>query len=475
MINLISNLIYPARHHASKVFNKLVEFNPIYKNLKHLPIIYLEGNKTKCRDEDTDRELKFHQESNFMYLTGAHDLPNASALVYVTNPGSINEQNISPNHISIILFIKPIDPLEVMWSGLPPSIDQLKKLLPDLTDIRYQIDFDDHLNSLINQFNPQILTLPKISHSKAQSDSALLKAIHEARTTKTDQEIQIMRYANQISSHAHTCLIKSINSPNIQSELDAESIFLFQSNRQGAKHQAYEPIFGYGHNAGTLHYNANDAKFPPNFQGVLLVDAGVEILGYASDITRTLPVGNNGKFTPESRSIYSIVLEMQNAALQNIKPGIDWQEIQIMMHKVAAKGLLELGILKNRTIDECYEEGHVVPFFPHGVGHFLGLDTHDVGGLPNGKVGKHATMKYLRLQRKLEAGNVVTVEPGLYFNEFLLEPVKGSEFVDDQVLKNYMNVGGIRIEDNVVVTEEGCENLTIVVKSIEDIEKLTDI
>lgn len=462
----------PARKHAAKVFEQLLRRYPGFMGEgKKLPVIYHVGQRTTCRD-DTDRELPFHQEANFMYLTGASEVRGASVVVSLKSTFNASCQDsisVAENDVETVLFVPPSDPLEVMWCGLPPSLQQIKHKLSDLTEVKYCTDLDSYLESKTR--SGLILTLPSTSHARAQSDPKLLEAIHEARTIKTAEELEIMAHANQISSEAHESVMKALNTNKVKSELEAESVFLSACRSHGSKIQAYEPIFAYRHHAGTLHYVSNNSTFSEGLSSVLLVDAGCEVLGYASDITRTLPVANGGKFTPQARAIYSIVLEMQNAAIQKIKPGIEWEDIQTLMHKVAARGLLELGILCNATVDECYEEALIMPFFPHGVGHFLGLDTHDVAGLPTGK-GKHPTLKYLRLQRKLQVGNVVTVEPGLYFNPFLLDPVKGSEYIDENVLVDYLSVGGIRIEDNVVVTESGCRNLTDAVKSIEAVEKL---
>ncbi|KAA1087111.1 hypothetical protein PGT21_022764 [Puccinia graminis f. sp. tritici] len=474
---VFNNLVYPARKHAAKVFEKLILQNPSYHR-NNLPIIYLEGSGIQCRD-DSDRELPFHQEANFMYLTGAHNIPDASVLISISKSEAgesssqeTQQKTIDENEISTVLFIPSVDPLHVMWSGLPETTQQVHTRLADLTGVKYKTELPGHLSTVQKSQAGRVITLPTIAHELASPDPKLLEAIREARVIKTEQEIELIAHANQISSSAHTAVMALIHHQALEAESDAEILFRSECHRRGSKTQAYEPIFGYGVHAGTLHYTANDAKIPSDFAGVLLVDAGCETYGYASDITRTLPVGNRGKFTPEAKDIYLIVLDMQEAALKTIKAGIEWQEIQVLMHKVAAKGLLKLGILRNLTVDECYENGHVIPFFPHGVGHFLGLDTHDVGGFPHGK-GTHPTLKYLRLQRRLEVGNVVTVEPGLYFNQFLLDPVKGSEHINHEVLLKYLKVGGIRIEDNVVVTETGCKNLTQVVKTIEEIEKLT--
>ncbi|POW04115.1 hypothetical protein PSHT_11361, partial [Puccinia striiformis] len=421
-----------------------------YYHRNNLPIIYLEGSCIQCRD-DSDRELTFHQEANFMYLTGAHNLPEATRKK--KRRGRREERvllSMRARSRRYYLF-PPIDPAHVMWSGLPETREQIHGRLKDLSAVKYKNELASYLKNTIPTTHtttptptPTILSLATTSTTNTISDqftisyndSKLLAAIREARVIKTEQEIMIV-------------IVEDLKCKHMSPFLNL-TIIMWLS-------------IGYGVHAGTLHYTSNDAKIPSDFDGVLLVDAGCESFGYASDITRTFPIGNRGKFIDEARDIYQIVLDMQEAALSTIKAGIEWEEIQVLMHKVAAKGLIKLGILKNLTVDESYENGHVIPFFPHGVGHFLGLDTHDVSGLPNGK-GAHPTLKYLRLQRKLEAGNVVTVEPGLYFNQFLLDPVKGSDHINHEVLVSISNV---------VVTQTGCVNLTKVVKTVDEIEKLT--
>ncbi|KAG0141061.1 hypothetical protein CROQUDRAFT_664338 [Cronartium quercuum f. sp. fusiforme G11] len=451
---MLEGMNYPCRKHAAKVFEQILKECPDLR-----PIIYLEGHKTTCRD-DTDRELPFHQESNFTYLTGATTLRSASVIISLNKKEIHKNETIKEEDITTVLFLKEIDSNEVMWSGLPPTKEMIKKELPSISLIKSSNEIHDYLNSIKLLKENVILNL---------NDQILLKALNESRSIKTEEEIQILKKANLISSNAHQEIMKK--SKQINSELIAQSIFLNHCNLNGIKHQAYEPIFGHGKNASILHYTENDEKFENDFNGLLLIDAGCELFGYASDITRVIPIGNNGKFTQRCKEIYKIVLDMQEAALNQIKSGVDWREIQFLMHKVAAKGLLKLGILKNLTIEEAFEGGHTIPFYPHGVGHFLGLDTHDVGGLPDGK-GSHPALTYLRLQRILKPGNVVTVEPGLYFNEFLLESTRQSKFIDQVILEQYMEVGGVRIEDNVVVRENGYENLTTAVKSVEDVERL---
>jgi Xaa-Pro dipeptidase len=233
---------------------------------------------------------------------------------------------------------------------------------------------------------------------------------------------------------------------------------------------AYHPILAAGTAAATLHYVDNNA--PLEGKTNLLIDAGAEWSNYASDITRTFPL--NGKFTKESREIYDIVYKMQLDTMAEIKAGKHWDDIHLTAHKVAIDGLLKVGILKGDA-KEILEARTSTAFFPHGLGHHLGMDTHDVGGQPK-KDDKDVLFRYLRLRTTLPAGSVVTVEPGVYFCRFIIEPYlkdpKHSKYIDADVLEKYWEVGGVRIEDNVLVTESGFENLTDAVKEPAEIEAL---
>ncbi|GAA6057129.1 hypothetical protein JCM3770_004836, partial [Rhodotorula araucariae] len=246
-----------------------------------------------------------------------------------------------------------------------------------------------------------------------------------------------------------------------------------------SKHQAYSPIMAAGTAAGTLHYIGNDQPFPSQ-PTLLLVDAGADFDCYAADVTRCIPIGNGGKFTKESREIYQLVLDMQMAAFERIKPGASYEDIQRLMHDVLARGFLRLGIFKvegaseEEAVRKLLDEGLTSAFYPHGVGHLLGLDVHDVGGLPEGR-SSDPLLKYLRLRVPLEEGFVVTVEPGCYFNEHLFAPFKNSPLVDHDVLARYQYVGGVRIEDNLLITKDGFRNLTPewLPKTVADVEAVT--
>jgi Xaa-Pro dipeptidase len=259
---------------------------------------------------------------------------------------------------------------------------------------------------------------------------------------KDAHEIALIRKANAISTHAHISVMKAARSAKNETELEA--VFLKSCVEKGAKHQAYHSIVAGGENGATLHYVKND--MPLTGKDVLLLDAGCEVNCYASDITRTFPL--SGEFTHESLAIYNLVLDMQKQCTEKLKAGVLWDSIHELAHKIAIDGLLALGILKGSP-SEILAKRVSVAFFPHGLGHYLGMDTHDTGGNAN-YADKDSMFRYLRVRGTVPAGSVVTVEPGIYFCRFIIEPYLKDEglkgFIDEGVLEKYWSVGGVRIE-----------------------------
>jgi Xaa-Pro dipeptidase len=285
---------------------------------------------------------------------------------------------------------------------------------------------------------------------------------------KSTYELALITFANEVSTAAHVAVMKAANTAINERELEA--LFMKICMDKGCREQAYPCIVASGTSAATLHYVKNNAALANKLN--ILLDAGAEASCYASDITRTFPI--NGKFTTESRAIYEIVLRMQLECIDMLKAGILWDDVHAHAHRVAIDGLLKLGILKGDA-DEIFTKRTSVAFFPHGLGHYLGLDTHDTGGNPNYS-DADSMFRYLRVRGMLPAGCVVTVEPGIYFCRFMIEPYlqneEQSRYIDADVLAKYWDVGGVRIEDNVLVTAEGHRNLTPTPKSVEDVERL---
>ncbi len=266
--------------------------------------------------------------------------------------------------------------------------------------------------------------------------------VHEMRLFKSPEEIAILRRAGEISALAHTRAMQACRPGLYEYHLEGEIHHEF--NRHGARFPSYNIIVGSGENGCILHYTENECELRDG--DLVLIDAGCEWQGYAGDITRTFPV--NGKFSPAQRAVYNIVLKSLETALSRFRPGVSIREVNDEVVHIMVTGLVELGVLQGEVDALIAEDAHR-KFFMHGLSHWLGLDVHDVGhyGTPS-------------RDRILEPGMVITIEPGLY-----IAP-------DADVPVEYRGIG-IRIEDDIVITETGNENLTdSVVKDPDAIEAL---
>ncbi|KEF62043.1 xaa-Pro dipeptidase [Exophiala aquamarina CBS 119918] len=433
---------YPAKAHARRVAKYLTD-----RGLPRDGVIYLEAQKT-VMVEDDDQAMHFRQRRYFFYLSGCK-LPDA----YVT-------YNI-PQDI-LTLFIPPIDPESVIWAGLPESKDEALQ--------RYDVDnvlYSNEVNAALAAYGPSASTtvyaIPEqISEHItflpfAQTEFASLKtAIDECRVVKDSYEVALIRKANEISTLAHIEAAKVTLTASNEQEIYGAFIGTCISN--GAHEQAYHSICASGTSCSTLHYIRNDQPLRQRLN--ILLDAGAEYECYCADITRTFPV--NGSFTAESQTIYNIVDEMQSSCFKMLKANVRWEDVHENAHWVAIRGLKSAGILVGDE-QEIFDKRISVAFMPHGLGHYLGMDTHDTGG--HAQYDDEDTMfKYLRVRGNVPAGAVITVEPGIYFCNFILDPVledpELGKYIDKQVLERYWAVGGVRIEDDVHITENGYENLT---------------
>ncbi len=347
------------------------------------------------------------------------------------------------------LFIPPIDPDSVIWSGLPVSAAEALEAY-DVDEVKYTTDINASLaHSGSTKPGATVFTIPHYVSDTVTflefdgKDFALLQpAIETARVIKSPYELALIAKANAVSHAAHTAVFSRASTATNERELEAT--FLASCISDGARNQAYHGIFASGRAAATLHYTRNDAPMSGKLN--LLADAGCEWNCYASDITRTFPI--NGKFSPESRAIYDIVLRMQDECIAMLRAGVRWEDVHVRAHEVAIEGLLALGIFKAGSDKAAILAARTsVAFFPHGLGHYLGMDTHDTGGNPDYK-DQDTLFRYLRVRGTLPEGSVVTVEPGVYFCRFIIEPFLGDEkhkaFIDEAVLERYWDVGGVR-------------------------------
>ncbi|KAI9650343.1 hypothetical protein NHQ30_000356 [Ciborinia camelliae] len=442
---------YPAKEHARKVVEYIKSKEPNADG-----VLYLEGQKT-VMIEDNDGEAPFRQRRYFYYLTGC------------LLPDSYFTYNISTGKST--LFIPPIDPDSVLWSGLPVSPEEALELY-DVDEVLTTDTVNAHL-ALPNQTKvwaiaPQISTHITFLEFPQKDFTLLKEAIEEARVRKSEYEVALIRKANEISTVAHTAVLKAVK--HAKNERELEGLFIKECIARGAREQAYHSIVASGTAAATLHYVKNSEGLEGKLN--LLLDAGGEYQCYASDITRTFPI--NGQFTPESRSIYDIVLSMQSQCTSMLKDGVSWDEAHLLAHKIAIEGLLSLGILKGDK-EEILKARTSVAFFPHGLGHYLGMDTHDTGGHPNYE-DEDRLFRYLRVRGTLPEGSVITVEPGIYFCRFIIEPYlkdpAHAQYINADVLEKYWEVGGVRIEDNILITKDGHDNLTTAVKDVAEMERL---
>ena len=350
------------------------------------------------------------------------------------------------------MFCLKKDPLQEVWHG--------KRIGPESAKINYQFDscytteqIQDHVPELLNnksqvllcqgehaEFELKVLAwfkqLKSASRQGKKAPQAIVdctNTIHEMRLIKSAAELQIMRQVNVISGHAHQRAMEKSAVGKFEYQIEAE--ILHEFSRSGARYTAYNSIVAGGDNANILHYTSNDEILADN--ELLLIDAGAELAGYAADITRTFPI--NGKFSAPQKALYQLVLDAQNAAIAAIKPGQTLGQLNDIANKILTEGLHQLGILTG-DLAVLLTEKACKKYFIHGLGHWLGLDVHDVGDY---KIDENR-----RQVRQFEAGMVMTIEPGLYIPQ------------NDETVEAKWRGIGIRIEDNILVTQAGYENLT---------------
>lgn len=389
----------------------------------------------------------FRQDSYFWYLTGFNE-PNSALLLLKQE-----------NKCQQIIFVRPSDPLKETWDGRRLGVE---KAAADLQmDQAFSIeDFSQHIKQIL----PKDTALYYNAGDHLWADQLLSESavdfsqtlcwkhwLDEMRLFKSENEVALLQQAGQISALAHIRAMEKTRPNRMEYEIEGE--ILHEFNRFGARFAAYNSIVAGGENACILHYTEND--MPLKAGELVLVDAGCEFAMYAGDITRTFPV--NGKFSPEQKAIYEIVLAAQKRAIELLVPGNSIQQVNDEVVKIKVEGLVRLGILQG-DVEELIKNNAHRQFYMHGLGHWLGIDVHDVGSYSKDK--QNGDRNSALRDRPLEVGMVLTVEPGLYISEKSNAPAQ------------YKGIG-VRIEDNLLITEYGNKNLTCAApKEIEDIERL---
>jgi len=399
------------------------------------------------RNRDSHYPYRF--DSYFYYLTGFKE-PEALLVIIA------GEENKS------ILFCRDKDIEREIWDGFrygadaaktefgfdqAYSINQLDEVMPKLlanqSRLFYSIGADAAWDARVTGWMNQVKSQVRTGAFAPDEISDVRKLLDEMRLYKSAYEIDIMRRSAGIAASAHQRAMQKVRAGKMEYEIEAE--FLHEFYRKGAQAPAYTSIVAGGTNACTLHYNANNCVLKDG--DLLLIDAGCELDGYASDITRTFPV--NGKFSAAQKDIYELVLAAQSAAISKVNPQNHWNAPHEAALDVLAQGFVDLKLCKGSK-EEVLETGTYRQFYMHRTGHWLGLDVHDAGEYKD----KHGNW------RMLEAGMMLTVEPGCY-----IRPA-------DNVPEHFWNIG-IRIEDDALVTEVGCEIITVdAPKTIAEIERV---
>lgn len=404
------------------------------------------------RNRDSHYPYRF--DSYFYYLTGFKEPESVLILVAGDNPKSI-------------LFCRDKDIEREIWDGFrfgadvareafgfdeTYSINELDavvlKLLANQPKLYYSLGESTSWDARVMGWMNTLRAQTRSGVSVPDDISDVRKLVDEMRLFKSPFEIDLMRQSANIAASAHNRAMQFAK-PNMM-EYEVEAEFLHEFYRKGAQAPAYTSIVASGANACTLHYNVNNAKL--NNGDLLLIDAGCELEGYASDITRTFPV--NGKFTPVQKDVYELVLASQAAAISQVKPQSHWNAPHEAALDVLVQGFIDMKLCKGSK-DEVLETGVYRQFYMHRTGHWLGLDVHDAGEYKESK-----SKDKLDNWRMLEPNMTLTVEPGCY-----IRPA-------ENVPKAFWNIG-IRIEDDVLVAQNGCEVLTKnAVKTVADIEAM---
>uniref|UniRef100_A0A8C0DRW2 Peptidase D n=1 Tax=Balaenoptera musculus TaxID=9771 RepID=A0A8C0DRW2_BALMU len=306
------------------------------------------------------------------------------------------------------------------------------------------------------------------------NNTILHPEIVECRVFKTDMELEVLRYTNKISSEAHQEVMKAVKVG--MKEYEMESLFEhYCFSRGGMRHSSYTCICGSGENSAVLHYGHAGAPNNKTIQDgdMCVFDMGGEYYCFASDITCSFPA--NGKFTLDQKAIYEAVLRSSRAVMNTMKPGVWWPDMHRLADRIHLEELTRIGVLTG-SVDAMVQAHLGAVFMPHGLGHFMGIDVHDVGGYPEGVDRMDEPgLRHLRTARHLEPGMVLTVEPGIYFidhllDEALADPARAC-FFNPEVLQRFRGFGGVRIEEDVVVTDSGMELLTCVPRTVEEVEE----
>ncbi|MCB9072581.1 MAG: aminopeptidase P family protein [Bdellovibrionaceae bacterium] len=431
----------------NKTFKNTDEFKQrrekIFAKLKNSVMILFSGEESGWE--------RFRAASPFVYATGFEE-PDA---ICVLAPGQSEPYK---------MFVRPRDPAKEIWDGYRYGLDgvkkdfgadvsydikdfytELPKILKDADAVYYSLEGTERDLHIIRAIKEYVATLGRTGRGMLPIFDCK-EILGEMRLIKSAQEVQWLRQSCELSAQSHKSVMEQVWSG--MNEKDIQAILFKEFFSRGAHREGYFSIIAGGANATILHYRDNNS--PTKDGDLLLVDAGAETHYLTADITRTYPM--NGKFTEAQKDVYSRVLRVQKELIAMVRPGISYSDIQEAARAKLTKELIDIGFLKG-SVEENIKTKAFTKYYPHNIGHFLGMDVHDTGLYSiNG------------VSRKLEAGMVLTIEPGLYIPE------------DDQTVPEKYRGIGVRIEDDILVTPTGQDVLTVSApKEVDDIERLMSI
>ena len=400
-----------------------------------------------ARIRNNDAHYAYRQSSDFLYLTGFHE-PEAMLVLI-------------PEEEKAVMFCRPRDPEREMWDGAMAGLEgavsdygmdeaydieevekRLPKMLKDRDRVFYDLGDDKAFDQKLIGWMHDLREKKGRNYHVPEEIHGVDHMLHDMRLYKSREELRVMKRSAQVAMEAHERAMRACKPGMNEADIHAELMHTFIRHQCEA---SYLPIVGGGANACVLHYIENNADL--NDGDLLLIDAGAEYDGYASDITRTFPI--NGKFSGEQRELYDLVLAAQLEAIDHAREGKQWIDVHDAAVKVATQGMVDLGILKGDPAEIIEEEAYT-RLYVHKTGHWLGLDVHDVGEY---QIDGHS--------RELEPGMVLTVEPGIYISAN-----------DEEVDERWRGIG-IRIEDDVVVTKDEPQILSDgLAKTADDVEAL---
>ena len=444
--------------------NYLKNLKMRFSHLNENSVIVFQGGRLASKYDNDTNYYYFDQESNFYYLTGVRE-PNMHFVLDVQSGEGCLFYEKEPDENQVWMVVPTCEDIEKKYGIKTLLKSNLEKFLQKRNmEVIYILDGTNE-NSDLPVYSAELNFVGDYAYlnKKINHDNYIYMVLCDTRRVKNEKEKKLLKYIADISNEAHMALMKYMK-PGLN-ERDTENFFLqYLRDHNYTRFMAYGCICASGANAATLHYVLNNRDMQSG--DIYLTDMGIRFLGYCSDISATFPV--NGEFTDQQKAIYNIVLKANRGVIAAMKPGITkCAELDTLSKKIILEGLQEIKILKEGyTRDQLFDAGLAKIFMPHSIGHLLGLDVHDVG---------YKSITY-KSNNVLENGMFITVEPGIYFVDFLMDEAEQStelsKYINIEELEKYRGFGGVRIEDDVMIGEDSVESYqAILPRTVEEIEK----